>query len=301
MSEMGPALTSPTQFEVTLTEEEEAEDAGSESSQFRSFFLLSPLAIQAQPTSRPETAVPRSVHRSSNHPHHGPEMSHRDTEHPSPQKSTRFRTTLLLGQQSEQSETQHPAWEPRFHPPSLRGIPIQGGHGSPENNYTLWDMDRTSSSIQLRDVHSHPSGQLQHTMSPHSLPEWQFADPHTHSSPYPVQPNTSPHLGGGCPLLPYQADDQTSFIPTMSPSSGSSHRSTIPSPQQNVAVHSSRGYESSMHDGYPMMAPWPEWSTLTDPPLPLPLQNPVSPPGPGMFYHLVSDRHGRSTHPEGFS
>lgn len=303
MSEVGPALTSPTQFEVTLMEEDEGEDACSESSQFRSSFLSSPLAIQADATelaSRPEAPMPQSVHRSSNHPHGSPKMLHRSTGHPPPQKSTRFSTTLPSWRQSEQSGTQYLASEPPLSPSAHHGILIQGGRGSPENDYTLWDMDRTSTSSQLRASHSHfgqiPSGQ-QHSTPPHSIPEWQFA--HTQSSAYPLQFDPSSHPGSGCLLQPFQV------IPMMTPPS--SHCFTIPLPRQNVAIDSPWDHESSItmipgtaHPRNPMIPPWPSGSVLPNPSFPEPLQSSGSPPGPWVFCHLVSDHHRESSHPDDF-
>jgi hypothetical protein len=308
MSEVGPALTSPTQFEVTLAEEDEGEDADSESSQFRSSFLSSPLAIQADATelaSWPEAPTPQSVHRSSNHPHSSPKVPHRSTGRPPPEKSTRFSTALPPWRQSEQSGTQYLASEPLLHPSTPHhGILIQGGHGSLENYYTLWDMDRTSTSSQLQAGHSHlgqtPSRQ-QDTTPPHSVPEWQFA--HTQSSAYPLQFDPSSHPGSGCLLQPFQADDRTRFIPMTTPSS--SHCFTIPLPRQTVAIDSSWDHESSItmipdiaHPRNPMIPPWPSGSVLPTPSFPEPLQNSGSPPDPWMFYHLVSDHHRESSHPD---
>ncbi|KAF8559164.1 hypothetical protein OG21DRAFT_1481014 [Imleria badia] len=313
MSEVGPALTSPTQFEVTLAEEDEGEDATSESSQFRSSIPSSPLAIQADATglaSRPETPMPRSDRRSSNYPHDSPKMLHWSTGHPPPQTSTRFCTTLLPRRQFVQSGTQYRASEPILQPPALHhGIPIQSGHRSFENDCALWGMDCTPTSIQPPADHSHPiqipTGQLQHTILPHSIPEWHFANAHTQSSEYPLQLDPSSYPGSGCLLLPFQADEPTRIVPTMSPSS--SHCFTIPFPQQNVAPDSSRNHESSInmipgiaHPQYPVMPPWRQGSTLPNSPFPRPLQDPGSPPGLGVFYHLVSDHHEQSTHSEGF-
>lgn len=308
MSEVGPVLTSPTQFEVTLAEEDEGEDATSESSQFRSSFPSSPLTIRldaTEPTSRPETPMPRSDNRSSDHPH-GSLVLHRSTGHPPTQKSTRFCTTLLP---RRQSATQYRASEPILQPPALHhGIAIQGGHESLGNDCALWGMDYTSTSIQLLANHSHPSqiqsGQLQHTVPTHSIPEWQFASAHTQSSEHPLQLNPPSHPGSGCLLLPFQADDPTRIVPTISPPS---HFFTIPFSQQNVGSNPSRNHEPSkgMIPGtpfsqYPIIPPLPPGSSLLNPPFPRPLQNSGSLPSSGVFYHLVTDRHRQSTHLDDF-
>ena len=309
MSEVGPAQTSPTQFEVTLTEEDEGWDASSESSPLRSSFLSPPLALQADATEltpRPEALTPQSVHRSSNYPHGSPKMPHWSTSHPPPQKSTRFSSALLPRQQSEQSGIQYFASETLLHPPTPHhGIPIQGGRGSLENDYTLWDIDRTSTSSRLQIGHSHlsqiPSG-LQHTTPPHSIPEWQFAPTQLSAYPLPLQFDPSSHPGSGCLLQPFQADDRTRFIPTTTPPS--SHCFTIPLPQ-NVAIDSSWDHESSTtvvpgiaRPRNPMVPPWPSGSVLPSPSFPEPLQNSGSPPGSWVFYHPVSDYQRESSHPE---
>ncbi|KAG6378602.1 hypothetical protein JVT61DRAFT_12869 [Boletus reticuloceps] len=308
MSEVEPALTSPTQFEVTLMEEDEAEDASSESSQFRNTFLSPPLAIQAdvaELTSRPETPMPRSVHPSSNYPHYSPESLHRSAGHTSPQESEYFSTTLLARWQSEHPGTQGCASDPLFHPPALcRGISIHGGHGSYDNDYALWDVDRTSTSIQLRADHSYPSqipsGQPGYTMPLHSIPDLHFANTHPQSSPYPAQLNASTQPGSGCLLLPFQADEQT-FGPMTS--SSFSHCFTIPLSRLDVAINPSQNRESSLTRTSSTQFPYPTWppaSTLPNPSFPDPLQNSGSPPSPGVPYHLVSDHRRTSTHHDNF-
>lgn len=279
MSEVGPTLTSPTQFEMTLTEEDEGEDASSESSRFRGSFISSPLAMQVDATastSRPETPTPRSVCPSSNHSHGSPEMLHRCTGYPP------------------------------LHPPTFHGIPIQGCHGSLDNDYTLWDMDRTSTSIQdiqLQAGHSHPSqipsGQLQHAMLPHSIHEWQLAKAHPRSSTYPFQFDPSSHPGSSCPLQPSQADYRTGFIPTTPPSPSSSHCFAVPFPQHIVAIDSSWNYEPNITM---ITEPrnQPSGLVLSNPSLPGPLQNSGPPHGLGVFYHSVSDHHRKFSHPEDF-
>lgn len=274
MSEVGPALTSPTQFEMMLSEEDEGEDASSESSQFRSSFISSPLAIQADATaspSGPETPTPRSARCSSNYSHGGPEMLHQCTGYPP------------------------------LHPPTLHGIPIQGCHGSLANDYTFWDMDRTSTSTQGIQLQPHPSqipsGQLQHAMPPHSIHEWQLAEAHPRSSSYPFQLDSSSQPGSGSSLQPFQADDRTRFIPTTPPSS--SYCFTIPFPQHIVAIDSSWNYEPSI-TMIPDSRNWPSGLVLSNPSLPEPLQNSGSPHSPGVFYHSVSDHHRKFSHPEDF-
>ncbi|KAH0839803.1 hypothetical protein J3R83DRAFT_748 [Lanmaoa asiatica] len=302
MSEIGPALTSPTQFEVTLTEEDEGEETNSESSRLYNTSPLSPLAIQTDATEltfRRETPAPRSVQRSSSHPHGSPKILHRNTGDLPLQNSTCFTTTLFPRRQSEQSRIQHHASEPLLHPPALHhGTPIQGDRGSFENNYTLWDIDRPSTSNQPQAGPFHgsyfPTGQLQYAMPPHSIYQWQFANAYTQSSAYP---------GSGYLLQPFQADDKTRFIPTTPPSS--SHSFTTALPQQIFGIDSSWNHESSTtmipgiaHPRNPMISQWPSGSVPLNPSFPGSLQNSESSLGPGVSYHLVSDHHRNSSHTE---
>ncbi|KAG8218518.1 hypothetical protein J3R82DRAFT_4156 [Butyriboletus roseoflavus] len=269
MSEMGPVLTSPTQFETTLTEEDEGDDTSSESGRLYSTFPSSLLAIQPDATEltfRPETPAPRSVYCSSSHLHGSPEILHRSGGYPPPQNSTCFGTMLLQRQQSEHSDIQRHASEPLLHPPALHHeISIQCGCGAFEDDYTLWDMDRTSASIEPQagpSYRSHvPSGQLQHPMPLHSIPEWQFANPHTQSSAYPIQANPLSLSGSDCLLQPSQAGDRDKFIAT--PPLPPTYCFTLPLSQQNVGVNSSWNHESSMtmipsiaHSRNPVISQW---------------------------------------------
>lgn len=296
MSEMGPALTSPTQFEAMLTEEDEGEDTSSESGRLYSTFPSSPSAIHLDVTE----LTPRSVHCSSSHPHGGSEILHRSNGHPPPQNSTCFGTTLLRRQRSEQSYMQRHALEPLLHPPALHhGISIQGGCGSFENDYSLWDMDPTSAGIQPpigSSYRSHvPSGQLQHALPPPSIPE--FANAHTQSSAY-LSPLSLP--GRGCLFQPFQADDRAKFITTTPPPP--SYCLTLS--QQN-GIDSSWNHDSSMtmipsitHTRNPMISQWPSGSVPPNLSFPEPLQNSGSSLGPGVSYHPVSNHRRNLPHPE---
>lgn len=295
MSEVGPALTSPTQFEMMLADEDEGEDTNSESSRLYSFFSSSQLAIQTgatELTSRPKTPTPRSVHRLSNHPYGSPQILRRSIGYLPPPSSTYFNTTLLPRRQSEQSGIQHHTSKPLLHTPPLHySIPLQGGRGSFENDLSIWDMDRTSTSIQPSHASHIPSGQLQRTIPPHSVPEWQFANTYTQSSAYySFQPNPSSHPDGGYPFQPFPDDDQSRFILMTSPSS--SHCSTMPLLQQNVGIDSCWDHESGTtripgiaHHRNHMTAQWPSGSVL-----PGTSQNSGPSLGPArMFYHLGSE------------
>lgn len=304
MSEMGPALTSPTQFEMMLPEEDGGEDTSSESSRLYSSFPSSPLAIQAdvaELTSPPEAPTSRFIHRSSGRPHRSLEVLHRSTGHLPPQNSTCASTTFLPRRRSGQPSLQHHVSEPPTHPFALHhGASIQGDCGSFEDDYTLWDC--TSTGIQPRTGSFHrihvPSGQLQHT-----IPEWQFANAQTQSSVYPLQANPSSYPGSGYLFQPSQADDRTQFIPTTSPSF--SHRFTIPLCQQNAGIDSSWNHDSSItmipgivHPRNPTISQWPSGSIPPNPPFLEPLQNSELSLDPRVFYHLVSDHHRNLPHSE---
>lgn len=272
MSQVGPALTSPTQFEMTLTDEDyedEGEDTSSESSKLYGIFSSSPSAIQTgttEQTFRPETPTPRSVHRLSNLPRDIPQSFHRRTGHSPPPSSTRFSTVSLPRWQYEHSNMQHhEASESLFHPfpPHYTNL-TQGHRGSFENDPSFWDTDFTPISIQPRTGPHHsspiPSRQLQHAMLPRSDPEWQYADIHT-----------------------FPDDSQTRLIPTPPPSS--SRYLTMPLSQQDDGIYSSWNHEAGIT--IPLDSYFPEL-----------LQSSGLPFDPAcMFYHLVSD-HTNSSHPE---
>lgn len=273
MCEVGPALTSPTQFDMALADEDERENTSSESNRLYSSFFSSPLVIEtavSELTSWSKTPTPRSMHRLSNHPRGSPQMQH----------------------QSHPPGIQHHALNPVFHPPPLPyNIPIQGGCGSAEHDPSLWDTDRASTSIQLCTSPSGaslvPSGQLQHAMPSHSVPEWQFANAHTQPSAYPFQPTLLSPPDSSHLFQPLPDNDQSMFIPTMPW-------------QKNVGIDLPWIHESDttrvpsvMHPRTHMMAQWPSGLVLPDT-----LQTSGSSLSPaGGFHDLVSD-HGNSSYPE---
>ena len=312
MSEVGPVLTSPTQFEMTLTDEDDGEDTNSESNHLYSSFYPSPRAMDVgaiKLASRPETPTPQSVHLLSNRPHGVPSMTQRSTGRSPPPNSTYFSTMLPPVQQPEQSGVQHYASEPFLHllPPPQYTTPIQCGHEPLGSSFGLRDMDRTSANSQFRVGPSRagfvPSGQLQHIVPPQLVPEWRFADSQTHL--YPSLPNPSSNSDSGYLLEALPDDNQAMFIPAMPPPSF--HCFRMPPDEQNVGVDSFWDHGSSptgipgiMDPRNPTMAPWPLGSVPASSefhpgPVEISESSSLTPAWP--LRHAISD-HRNSSHPE---
>ncbi|KAG9317341.1 hypothetical protein JVU11DRAFT_1540 [Chiua virens] len=293
MSEVGPILTSPTQFERTLMEEDEGVDTGSESSPVYSAFPLSPLTIRTDVTelsSQIETSSPSSVHPSSGHLHDSLEVSRRFTGHPLSRNSRRPRTISLS---RRQFSIQHHGAEPPLHLPTVHDdLPTQRGRGLSEQEYDPWDIDYTSTSIRA-DLYQGNHEQLQFTIPPHSSVEWQFSDAHTQFPAYPSQPNTSSHSFTGYPSRSLQPNDRDRMIPMTPPSF--THFSALPLPQQHAGIDTPWNHDT-LASGitYPRNLMIPQWPS-TPPNQSFPgIQSPESISGSGVFYHLDSS----FSHPE---
>lgn len=280
MTEVGPVLTSPTQFEVILIEEDEKEGPSSESGQFCSTFPSSSSAIQVDAielSPRHGAPMPRPARRSLNRPCGSPSMFHQNAEHshPPPRELTRFNATLP-SRQPDQSGAQYRASESPSHSPALHhGILIGSGHPLLDNDHTFWDMDHSSIGVQLLSAPSHlnrfPNGQLQHTMPPPSILEWQSTNTHTQSSVYPFEFDRLSQPGSLS--LPFQVDDRSGLVPTTSPPSP--HCCTTSLLQRNVTIDQIWDHESGItmvpafvHPRYPMAPPSTQGLTLSDPSFP---------------------------------
>ncbi|KAF9238776.1 hypothetical protein BU15DRAFT_62297 [Melanogaster broomeanus] len=327
MTEAAPMLTSPAQFEMTITGEDDDDDDDEEYS--LSSQLLSPFPLSSSQTYLTEP-IPFDSEFSSlqtpnalvyhNHSAPATPSSSRwaNTRHPNSmsfasQNAVHPSPMLLQRRHSEQLPTLRNNPRSLMPPPAQHStMPTRSFHVSPEYDYALGHIGFPSTSMQH---HSNPSymNQLPHgrPQSPQVVSQQhaslQAPTVHGQASAQFFQSNASPHSDSEYFLQLLQADDQPAYMPT--PRTSAPHNFTLTSPQHNVGSGSSW----NNHDSIPAVeqppvpgsvlrippesttSGWPLGSIHSYPTFPevfLTQATGSSPPTPEDFRNIFSDRYG---------
>ncbi|KAF9226718.1 hypothetical protein BS17DRAFT_500185 [Gyrodon lividus] len=331
MTEAAPVLSSPAQFELTITEEDDDDDDDeSSASQLPSPLPFSPLYAQTCPTE----LAPSDSNLSSLQAHN-PSVYHHHSAPTTPtslrQANHTLRPNSVHSLASQNAVHPDAMFLPRRHsehlgtprnvpgcpmpPPTQHpALPVGGYHVSPGYDLTLGHINFPSTDMQHRASPSHvnhlPSGRLplqQFVSAHHATPQVpivqeqppvQFFQPHPDSNHFPQ-------------LL--QADNQTMSVPTRM-TSGSHNFLALP--QQNVGSGSSWNNHANMlaieqpPDPVSILrippenttSGWPSGSTpnyLTFPEVLLTQATGPSPPTPDDLWNVSSDQHRNPSPLEG--